>query len=853
MNVILTMSTFIFPLITFPYVSRILQPEGLGKVSFATSLITYFNMFAQLGIPTYGIRACARVRDDREMLSRTVQEIFLINLIMSVAAYVLLGLVLLTVPRLQGEKLLYIIVSLGIFFNTIGMEWLYKALEQYTYITVRSIAFKIVAIIAMFMLVHAKKDYVIYGAITILAASASSIFNFAYAGHFVDRKPCDGLDLKKHLKPVLVFFGMSCATTIYLHLDTLMLGFMKSDVDVGYYHTAVRIKTILVSVVTSLGAVLLPRCSYYVENSMMEEFRRICRKALNFVWILATPLMVYFILYAAQGIRFLSGSAYGGSVVPMQIIMPTLLFIGLSNILGIQVLIPLGKERVVLMSEIAGAVVDMIINLLLIPRYASAGAAFGTTIAEAVVLGIQCWALRDTVPDLLKPIRWWKTLVSVLVASAACWWVQYLPLGTFLTLVISAALFFGVYGLLMLLFKEQMTVELTEQVLEKLKESKYIERVCGNLYIAACALYIFSIVVSRSGYADMPSLSILFKGVRAFCYIVILAKCFLDFCGRRYSLKEIGVLGAVGAFLLVSARVTGVKNPLIYWVFIAAGKNVDYRRLMTWAAIAHFAGILCVVGSCRLGILENVIRYRSEGTAREYLGFSYTTESANFFFYGVAIWVFARGKRIRFPELLVLALFGLGLYVRTDTKSAFILTMAALAASLMLKLASPLRTWRRGYRWIGVLVVPAAAAFIILVTVKYDPGVAWLSWLNSFLTGRLRYGAVGLERYGIRLLGQPIEWIGGTPDDMSIYNYVDSSFLQSLLNFGPIFLGLMILGMMRFAWSIGEHKDVYMLLAFVLVIVHGTFDPQLIWIEFNSLWLAYSYLTGHGETNDGGN
>lgn len=173
MNAILTMSQFVFPLITFPYVSRILLPIGTGKVSFATSIVSYFTLFAQLGIPTYGIRACAKVRDNREELSKMVQELFIINLVMSALAYVVYFAAICYVPRFRQDKDLFLIVGLTIFFNAIGMEWLYKALEQYTYITVRSIIFKFIAIVAMFLMVHEQSDYVIYGGISILASSAS--------------------------------------------------------------------------------------------------------------------------------------------------------------------------------------------------------------------------------------------------------------------------------------------------------------------------------------------------------------------------------------------------------------------------------------------------------------------------------------------------------------------------------------------------------------------------------------------------------------------------------------------------------------------------------------------------------
>lgn len=467
MNAILTMSQFIFPLITFPYISRILLPEGTGKVSFATSVITYFAMFAQLGIPTYGIRACAQVRDDQEKLTRTTQEIFIINMVMTVLAYAVFFVGLFTVPRLRQDKTLFLIVSTTLLFNAIGMEWLYKALEQYTYITVRSIIFKFIALIAMFALIHEKSDYVIYGAISIFAASASNVFNFVYAHKYVGMRPVGEYDFKRHFKPIAVFFAMSCATTVYTNLDTVMLGFMKTDDDVGYYNAAVKIKGILVSIVTSLGTVLLPRASYYVEHDMKEAFRRITNKAITFVFLIATPLMVYFMLFAKEGIFFLSGDAYEGSIVPMQIIMPTLLFIGLSNIMGIQILVPLGKEKVVLYSEIAGAVVDLIINWILIPSMASAGAAIGTLVAEAVVTVWQYVALRDTVTEAYKQVHYVPIVLGIALGSFASLWTKMLGWHEFFTLAVSAVIFFAVYGIVLLVAKEPLTIEIFNQVLNK--------------------------------------------------------------------------------------------------------------------------------------------------------------------------------------------------------------------------------------------------------------------------------------------------------------------------------------------------------------------------------------------------
>ena len=309
MNAILQISAFIFPLITFPYVSRILGASGTGNVSFATSIVTYFSLFAQLGIPTYGIRATARVRDDKRLLSKTVQEIFIINAVMCVLAYIVFFVVLNLVPKMYNDRFLFIIISSTILFNSVGMDWLYKGLEKYTYITFVSITFKFIALILMFVCVHHKNDYVIYGAISIFAASASNICNLVNIHKLIYIKPILNYEFTKHFRPIMIFFAMSCATTIYTNLDTVMLGFMKDNVEVGYYNAAIKIKNVLLGVVTSLGTVLLPRASYYVENNMYSEFKRIAGKALNFVVLISFPLCLYFILFAKEGVLFLFGDA----------------------------------------------------------------------------------------------------------------------------------------------------------------------------------------------------------------------------------------------------------------------------------------------------------------------------------------------------------------------------------------------------------------------------------------------------------------------------------------------------------------------------------------------------------------
>ena len=472
MNSILTLSSIIFPLITFPYISRILLPEGMGKVSLATSVVSYFSLIAQLGIPTYGIRVCAKVRDNKEELVSCTQELLIINIIMSVISYVGYFSMVFLIDKLANEKCLYIVMSTTILLNSIGIEWLYKGLEQYTYITIRSIAFKILALIALFLFVHQQSDYVLYGAISVLAASLSNVLNFINARKYIFKRSYRKLQFKRHFSAILIFFAMSCATTVYTHLDTIMIGFMNTDVDVGYYNSAIKIKQLLVSIVTSLGAVLLPRSSYYIEANQLDNFKKVSQKALRFVFVVGIPMTIYFILFAKPCIYLLSGEAFIKSILPMQILMPTVLFIGLSNLLGMQMLVPLGKEVHILYSEVLGAVTDFIINIVLIPKYSSAGAAVGTLIAEFVVLLYQYIILQDIVGKMFRGISYGKLIIAAILSAVISMSILQFEFNYFFTLCISAGLFGIIYFSVLIFFKEKFVLEILNEIAIKIHSTQ---------------------------------------------------------------------------------------------------------------------------------------------------------------------------------------------------------------------------------------------------------------------------------------------------------------------------------------------------------------------------------------------
>lgn len=470
MNFILTATQFIFPLITFPYVARVLLPAGNGRVSFAASIANYFLMVASLGIPTYGIRACAVVRDDKEKLSKTVQEIFIINLVSTILVSIAYFVSILIIPRFTEDRVLYIINSFNIVLSFIGMNWVFQALEQYDYITFRSIAFKIISVVLMFVFVHKESDYAVYSAITVFAAVGSNLFNFYRITKIISFKKFSDYDFKKHLKPIFILFAQSLAISIYTNLDTVMLGFLNSDVEVGYYDASVKIKNILVMLATSLGSVLLPRMSYYYKNNNREKFMDTMAKALNFTTMISIPLVVFFIIFAKEGILFIADGGYINAVPVLRIVVISIIPIGITGVLGVQVLTPMEKEKFVLYSVIAGAISDFVLNLFFIRQYGAVGAAFATTVAEMAVLFFQAYCLRGMLMPLFNKLRSTVYLLtSCFCAIVVIFLKGRFTLPLFFELLINAIVFFSLYGIGLLVFREELLLQIIDELKEKVQ------------------------------------------------------------------------------------------------------------------------------------------------------------------------------------------------------------------------------------------------------------------------------------------------------------------------------------------------------------------------------------------------
>ncbi|PJM78661.1 flippase [Bifidobacterium scaligerum] len=462
MNLILSASSMIFPLITVPYVSRVLSVEANGAVSFAQSVTGFAAIFCTLGIQTYGIRACAQVRDDREALSRVVRELLLIIAICTTITMVIFAILVFTVPRFAEDKLLMAVFSVGIVLTAFGAEWFYQATEQYVYITVRSLCFKVIAIIGLFVLVRQEQDYVFYGAFIVFAASASNIFNMFRLIKSIDWSVKLSIHPLHHMKPIMVFFGNNLATSLYLTLDTILLGFFTvGSYQLGLYQLVMRLKNVILAGMGSISNAVLPRLSYEVRKHT-DVFFSLLKKTSSFSILFSGTIAIYLFFMAQDIVLLLAGSNFIESVPSMQIMSFVIIVVAISGVTGFQILTPLGKEKYMTISTIIGAIIDIVLNVLLDPSMGAFGASLALLAAETTITAVQLVFCRKYIRESLDVRNVLVIVLSLFITACVLgmskqWILHFNP---FVNLLIGAC-FLGIAEMVMLMVLKENLVSQT--------------------------------------------------------------------------------------------------------------------------------------------------------------------------------------------------------------------------------------------------------------------------------------------------------------------------------------------------------------------------------------------------------
>lgn len=384
LNILKTFSTIVYPLITFPYISRVLLPENVGKINFGNSIVSYFSLIATLGVSTYATRECARVKDDSYELRNTASEIFTINIISTVIAYIGLAVTLVMASPLKNYRSLICIQSATIVFTTLGTDWINMAMEDFRFVTVRTLCVQIISLLLMFVFVRNQEDYLLYALISVLASSGANVANIFYRKKYCRLKIVLSNSIKKHLKSIILMFSITISQTIYCNSDMTLLGLFKGDYDVGLYSTSVKIYNLVNSTVASILWVVMPQLSAAFSKKDYKKIGELLSYALNFIVILGMPCVVGINVICPELLSVIGGSEFIGASVSLHILTISLVFSFLGGWIGNMMLLPAGREEICLKSSVICAIINIGLNFVLIPLWGLNAAAATTAVSECV-------------------------------------------------------------------------------------------------------------------------------------------------------------------------------------------------------------------------------------------------------------------------------------------------------------------------------------------------------------------------------------------------------------------------------------------------------------------------------------
>lgn len=406
-NSLLTLSQYFIGFITFPYVSRVLGASGIGMVSFVDNTINYFLLFSSLGISIIGTRETARFRNDVEKLNSLFSSLMVIYIITTVIIITAYFVAVSQIDKLHTYKELFYIGAAKIIFSVFLIEWFYKGIENFRFIAVRSIIIKLFYLVFLFVLVKDPGDYHVYFALTAGVVALNAAVNFIYAKKLT-RISLRSIQFRPYIKSFITLGSYAILTSMYTTFNVIYLGWVSNPSEVGYYWAALTIYTIVLGFFTAFTTVMMPRMSAFMAEGNTAGFNSMIHKSFNTLFSISFPIIIIALMLAPQIIQALSGSDFAGAVVPMQLIMPLVIVVGIAQVLAVQVLMPLKKDRIILTASMIGSFIGIVLNILLVKKYGSVGTALVLLVSELSITAIYIYIMkRDNL--LAFP---WKSLLK---------------------------------------------------------------------------------------------------------------------------------------------------------------------------------------------------------------------------------------------------------------------------------------------------------------------------------------------------------------------------------------------------------------------------------------------------------
>ncbi|MES2427329.1 MAG: flippase [Bacteroidota bacterium] len=435
-NLLLTLTNLLFPILSFPYVSRILGPEGIGKVQFVFSFAQYFALIASLGIPIYGMKEIARYKDNPDGRSRVFSELISIYILTCISLSVIYLIVIYSFPYFIVNREMYLGAMFLILLGFTNIEWLYSGMEEFRAIALRSVAFKIIGLILLYLLIKERSDFKIYLYLLMFSYLGNNILSLFLLKNKV-RFIFSGLKLKKHLTPLLLILGTTLAASMYTDMDTVLLGFLSDEKTVGLYTAAVKLSKISIPFVISLNFILLPKIGKDFADENMDGVKETLSKAFRFIMFFAVPVVFGLAVLAPEFIALFSGKEFLPATNSMRLLSVLPLIIGFAHFLLFMILVPSGHNKEMFMCVLGGVVVSVVLNICLVPFYKEVGSAVANVSAELVVTALYFYFIKKYFSFNYE----WKLLAQAVISAILfiplVWFIKQMSLQLVYTLLLS--------------------------------------------------------------------------------------------------------------------------------------------------------------------------------------------------------------------------------------------------------------------------------------------------------------------------------------------------------------------------------------------------------------------------------
>lgn len=458
----------IIPLITTPYLSRVLGAENIGIYSYTLSITTYFILFGSFGVAMYGQREIAYVQKNINKRSITFYEIFIMRLI---TLFISLLIFYFTFCLNGQYTTYYKILILEIIANAIDVSWFFQGLEEFKKTVVRNMLVKLISVICIFIFVKTSNDLNKYFIIYVLSTFLGNFSLWMYISKYIKKINIKELKIIRHIKPTIMLFIPQIATQIYTVLDKTMIGTIINDKsEVGFYEQAQKIIKLLMTIATSLGTVMMPRIAATYAKEDMKKVREYMNQSFAFIMMIAFPLMLGIISVAYKFVPVFYGEGYDKVISLLCIISPIIVFIGLSNVTGTQYLLPTKQQNKYTLSVMIGAFINFIFNLILIRNLASIGASIATVIAEFSVTLTQFILIKKEIKirEVFKIS--YKYIISSIIMFAFSIIIGYFIPNNILSIIVQTISSVCIYFSLLLLMKDDMIFEGISMIKEKVKK-----------------------------------------------------------------------------------------------------------------------------------------------------------------------------------------------------------------------------------------------------------------------------------------------------------------------------------------------------------------------------------------------